>query len=75
MDICRYTDISIYRIQNLNIQRRCQCTNTRTSITAAKQKQNNCQKKITILKFAPALPRQDPTPAGLWVLDNSEHAL
>lgn len=75
MDTCRYKDTPIYRRQKLNIQRRCQCTNTRTSTTAAKQNKYNCQKKITILKFAPALPRQAPTLAGLWVLKNSDHTL
>lgn len=75
MDICRYMDISTCRRQNLNSQHRCQCTNAGTTITAAKQNQNNCWKKIPVLKFPPALPRQDPALAGLWVLDNSEHAL
>lgn len=75
MYICRYTDISMYIRQNLNVQHTCQCTNTRNSIAAAKQNQNDCQKKITILKFAPVVPRQDPTLVRLWVLDNSEHAL
>lgn len=74
MNICRYTDISTHRRQNLNIPCRYQCTNTRSGIPAAEQNQNTCQKKI-ILKFIPALPREDSTLAGLLVLDNSEHAL
>lgn len=74
MNICRYTGISTYRRQNLNVQCRCQCPNTRSSIPAAKQSQNKCQKKI-ILKFVPAKPREDSTLASILVLDNSEHAL
>lgn len=70
MNICRYTN----RIQNLKIPCRYHCTNTRSSIPAAKQNQNTCQKKI-ILKFIPALPREDSTVAGLLALDNSEHVL
>lgn len=57
MNICRYTDISTGRRQNLNIPCRYQCTNTRSSIPAAKQNQNTCQKKIVLISTSIAQRR------------------